>query len=49
MFLKRFGPYFSYLKPVRKQFALGLGFGLTSLYDKQAKTALSTNSEPTEA
>ena len=30
MFLKRFGPYFSYLKPVRKQFALGLGFGLIS-------------------
>jgi subfamily B ATP-binding cassette protein MsbA len=30
MFLKRFGPYFSYLKPVRKQFALGLGFGLLS-------------------
>ena len=30
MFIKRFGPYFSYLKPVRKQFALGLGFGLIS-------------------
>ena len=30
MFLERFGPYFSYLKPVRKQFALGLGFGLIS-------------------
>ena len=30
MFLKRFGPYFKYLKPVRKQFALGLGFGLIS-------------------
>ena len=30
MFLKRFGPYFSYLKPVRKQFAQGLGFGLIS-------------------
>ena len=30
MFLKRFGPYFSYLKPVRKQFALGLGFGVIS-------------------
>lgn len=30
MFLKRFGPYFNYLKPVRKQFALGLGFGLIS-------------------
>jgi len=30
MLLKRFGPYFSYLKPVRKQFALGLGFGLIS-------------------
>ena len=30
MFLKRFGPYFSYLKPVRKQFALGLSFGLIS-------------------
>ena len=48
MFIKRFGPYFTYLKPVRKQFALGLGFGLTSLYDKQAKTALSANSESTE-
>jgi subfamily B ATP-binding cassette protein MsbA len=30
MSLKRFGPYFSYLKPVRTQFALGLGFGLIS-------------------
>ena len=30
MFIKRFGPYFTYLKPVRKQFALGLGFGLIS-------------------
>ena len=30
MFLKRFGPYFKYLKPVRKQFALGLGFGMIS-------------------
>ena len=30
MFLKRFAPYFRYLKPVRKQFALGLGFGLLS-------------------
>jgi subfamily B ATP-binding cassette protein MsbA len=30
MFFKRFGPYFKYLKPVRKQFALGLGFGLIS-------------------
>ncbi len=30
MFLKRFGPYFSYLKPVRKQFALGLTFGVIS-------------------
>ena len=30
MFIKRFGPYFKYLKPVRKQFALGLGFGLIS-------------------
>jgi len=49
MFLKRLGPYFRYLKPVRKQFALGLGFGFTSLDDKQAKTALSGNSEPTEA
>ena len=26
--LKRFGPYFNYLKPVRVQFALGLAFGL---------------------
>jgi subfamily B ATP-binding cassette protein MsbA len=30
MFLKRFGPYFKYLKPVRKQFALGLTFGMIS-------------------
>ena len=30
MFIKRFGPYFKYLKPVRKQFALGLGFGMIS-------------------
>ena len=30
MSFKRFGPYFSYLKPVRTQFALGLGFGLIS-------------------
>lgn len=30
MFLKRFGPYFKYLKPVRKQFALGLSFGVIS-------------------
>ena len=30
MFLKRFGPYFKYLKPVRKQFALGLTFGVIS-------------------
>lgn len=28
MFLKRFGPYFKYLKPVRTQFGLGLFFGL---------------------
>ncbi|TVP76251.1 MAG: ABC transporter ATP-binding protein [Puniceicoccaceae bacterium] len=27
MFLKRFGPYFKYLKPVRVQFGLGLAFG----------------------
>lgn len=30
MFLKRFGPYFKYLKPVRMQFALGLTFGILS-------------------
>lgn len=30
MFIKRFGPYFKYLKPVRKQFALGLTFGIIS-------------------
>lgn len=30
MFLKRFGPYFSYLKPVRVQFALGLFFGIVA-------------------
>jgi subfamily B ATP-binding cassette protein MsbA len=30
MFLKRFAPYFSYLKPVRVQFALGLLFGVIS-------------------
>jgi subfamily B ATP-binding cassette protein MsbA len=30
MFFKRFGPYFKYLKPVRKQFALGLTFGVIS-------------------
>lgn len=28
MFIKRFGPYFRYLKPVRLQFALGLFFGI---------------------
>ncbi|MGZ0657478.1 ABC transporter ATP-binding protein [Coraliomargarita sp. W4R53] len=28
MFLKRFGPYFKYLKPVRVQFGLGLLFGV---------------------
>jgi subfamily B ATP-binding cassette protein MsbA len=28
MFLKRFGPYFSYLKPVRLQFAIGIAAGL---------------------
>lgn len=28
MFLKRFGPYFQYLKPVRFQFGLGLVFGI---------------------
>lgn len=28
MFLKRFGPYFRYLKPVRVQFGLGLLFGI---------------------
>lgn len=28
MFLKRFGPYFKYLKPVRVQFGLGLMFGI---------------------
>lgn len=28
MFIKRFGPYFKYLKPVRVQFGLGLLFGV---------------------
>ena len=28
LLFKRFGPYFSYLKPVRVQFGLGLAFGL---------------------
>jgi len=28
MFIKRFGPYFKYLKPVRVQFGLGLLFGI---------------------
>ena len=28
MFLKRFGPYFKYLKPVKKQFAIGLLAGM---------------------
>lgn len=30
MFLKRFGPYFKYLKPVRVQFGMGLGFGIVA-------------------
>jgi subfamily B ATP-binding cassette protein MsbA len=30
MFLKRFGPYFKYLKPVRVQFGLGLFFGIVA-------------------
>lgn len=30
MSLKRFSPYFKYLKPVRMQFALGLSFGVIS-------------------
>lgn len=30
MFLKRFGPYFQYLRPVRTQFALGLFFGVVA-------------------
>jgi hypothetical protein len=31
MILKRFGPYFKYLKPVRVQFALGLLFGIVAV------------------
>lgn len=30
MFLKRFGPYFKYLRPVRTQFVLGLFFGVVA-------------------
>ena len=30
MFIKRFGPYFRYLKPVRVQFGLGLLFGVVA-------------------